>query len=126
MRLIDSMHRSDKKNTICAYYEYKFIRPVKLWQHYQSKKNQCNLSSEISNQKESWKKANIPRPHSPSPAPVIHIRRKDCRKEKLQTVIPIPDFESEPQKSELVEGQDYITEEEAKNWVNQNARKPKT
>jgi len=123
VRLIDSMPRSDKKDTACACCGYKFTRPAKLRQHYQSKKNQCNPPSEISSQKGGRKKANIPRPHSPSPAPVIHTRGRDRRKEKSQTVIPIPDPEPESQKSELVEGQDYITEEEAKNWVNPNARK---
>src|SRR3990170_8925552 len=130
------MPRSDKKNTACDCCGYKFTRPAKLRQHYQSKKNQCNPPPEISSQKGGRKKANIPRPRSPSPAPVIHTRGRDRRKEKSQTVIPIPNPEPEPQiiipqpvpesesqKSELVEGQDYITEEEAKNWVNPNARK---
>lgn len=46
MRLIDNMSRSDKKNITYVYYKYKFIRPVKLYQHYKSNKNQCSLPLE--------------------------------------------------------------------------------
>src|SRR3990170_108398 len=129
------MPRSDKKDTACACCGYKFTRPAKLRQHYQSKKNQCNPPPEISSQKESRKKANVPRSRSqsPAPAPVIHTKGKDRRKEKSKVVNPIPDPqlviqtpvpETESQKEAPILGLDYITEEEAKNWVNPNARKP--
>jgi hypothetical protein len=81
------MPRSDKKDTTCVCCGYKFTRPAKLRQHYQSKKNQCNPPSEISSQKEGRKKANVPRPCSPSPAPIVHAQGKDRRKEKPE---PIP------------------------------------
>ncbi|CAB4389187.1 unnamed protein product [Rhizophagus irregularis] len=61
------MPRSDKKDTTCVCCGYKFTRPAKLRQ---SKKNQCSPPPEISSQKEGRKKANIPRPRSPSPAPL--------------------------------------------------------
>ena len=135
MRLIDSMPRSDKKDTTCVCCGYKFTRPAKLRQHYQSKKNQCNSSPEISSQKEGRKKANVPRPHSPSPAPapVVHTKGKDQRKEKSKVVNPIlepqlviqtPVSETESQKEAPILGLDYNKEKEAKNWINLNARKP--
>ena len=45
-------------------------------------------------------------------------------KEKPHVVIPTPIPELESEKEALVFGVDYITEEEAKKWVNPNARKP--
>ncbi|CAB4384673.1 unnamed protein product [Rhizophagus irregularis] len=60
----------------------------------------------------------VPRPRSPSPAPIVHTKGKDRRREKPQMVNPTPVPELEPQ-------MDYITEKEAKNWVNPNARRPK-
>ena len=77
MRLIISMSKSDKKDTTCACYGYKFTRPAKLRQHYQSKKNQYSPPPKISNQKKGRKKANIPRPRSPSSASVVHTRGRD-------------------------------------------------
>ncbi|CAB4377813.1 unnamed protein product [Rhizophagus irregularis] len=72
------MPRSDKKDTTCVSCGYKFTRPAKLCQHYQSNKNQCSQPPEISSRKEGRKKANIPRPHSTSPttAPVVQKRRQ--------------------------------------------------
>ena len=46
-------------------------------------------------------------------------------KEKPHVVIPTPVPELEPEKEALVLGVDYITEEEAKNWISPNARKPR-
>ncbi|RIA80758.1 hypothetical protein C1645_838116 [Glomus cerebriforme] len=66
-------------------------------------------------------------------APVVHVRGKDRRKEKSKVVNPIPDLQlvnqtpvpvSEFQKEAPILGIDYITEEEAKNWISPNARKP--
>ena len=96
MRLIVSMPRSDKKDTTCACCGYKFTRPAKLRQHYQSKKNQCSPPPEISSQKEEQKKANIPRPRSPSPAPVVHTRGRDRRMEKPKAIPPTPEPELTP------------------------------
>ncbi|GBC19420.2 hypothetical protein GLOIN_2v1481003 [Rhizophagus irregularis DAOM 181602=DAOM 197198] len=45
------MPRSDKKDTTCACYDYKFTKPAKLRQHYQSNKNQCSLPPENINQR---------------------------------------------------------------------------
>ncbi|GET00114.1 hypothetical protein GLOIN_2v1480811 [Rhizophagus clarus] len=74
------MARSDKKNTTCASCGYKFTRPAKLRQHYQSNKNQCNKPPEDNTP------TPIPRPQSPPPAPVVHTRGKDRRKEKPEPI----------------------------------------
>src|SRR4051794_35844943 len=96
------MPRSDKKDTTCVCCGYKFTRPSKLRQHYQSIKNQCSPPPEISSQKEDRKKTNIPRPRSPSPtsAPVDHTRGKDRRREKPKIVIPTPEPELTPTKDQ--------------------------
>ncbi|GES88081.1 hypothetical protein GLOIN_2v1778520 [Rhizophagus clarus] len=46
-------------------------------------------------------------------------------KEKPYMVIPTPIPELESEKEALVLGVDYITKEEAKNWISPNARKPR-
>ncbi|GES87874.1 hypothetical protein GLOIN_2v1481003 [Rhizophagus clarus] len=78
--------RSDKKNRECNCCRKAFSTPQKLRQHYTSIKNQCSLLS-INNQPT--------RPQSSSPilAPVVHIKEKDRRKEKTQTVILKPTSE---------------------------------
>src|SRR5436190_23681418 len=122
------MARSDKKNRECISCRKAFSTPQKLRQHYKSNKNQCSLPLENNTQR------NVPRPRSPSPAPIDHIRGRDRRKEKPKVVNPIPDPqlviqtpvpETESQRGAPVLGRAYITEEEAKNWVNPNARKPR-
>ncbi|CAB4399429.1 unnamed protein product [Rhizophagus irregularis] len=42
-----------------------------------------------------------------------------------QMITPTPVLETESQRGAPVLGRDYITEKEAKNWVNPNARRPK-
>ncbi|CAB4410878.1 unnamed protein product [Rhizophagus irregularis] len=103
------MPRSDKKDTTCVCCGYKFTRPSKLRQHYQSKKNQCSPPPEISSQKECRKKANIPRPRSPSPtpAPIVHTRGKDRRMEKLKAIPPTSEPELTPP-SRQIQGDEYI------------------
>jgi len=81
--------------------------------------------------------ASIPKPDvAPTPetssqkgVPVVHTQGRDRRRENLKVVIPTPVHEPEPQRetpvpktSSLKKGIDYITEEEAKRWVNPNAR----
>ena len=92
MRLIDNMPRSDKKDTTCVCCGYKFTRPAKLRQHYKSNKNQCNQPPENNtNQRNAHIPLNIPR--SRSPAPVIHVRERDRRKEvprKVRSQSPTP------------------------------------
>ncbi|CAB5161305.1 unnamed protein product [Rhizophagus irregularis] len=103
------MPRSDKKDTTCACCGYKFTRPAKLRQHYQSKKNQCSPPPEISSQKEGQKKANIPRPRSPSPtpAPIVHTRGRDRRMEKPKAIPPTPEPELAPPSGQN-QGDKYI------------------
>src|SRR2546421_5699819 len=59
-----------------------------------------------------------PRSLSPTPAPVDHTKGKDQRKEKPNVVIQTPVPELEPKKELPILSRDYITEEEAKNWLN--------
>src|ERR1043165_8622180 len=80
------MARSDKKNTTCVCCGYKFTRPAKLRQHYQSNKNQCNQPPEDNTQR------SVPRPLSPTPAPVVYTRENDRRREK-----PEPIQENDPE-----------------------------
>ncbi|PKC51725.1 hypothetical protein RhiirA1_483129 [Rhizophagus irregularis] len=103
------MPRSDKKDTTCACCGYKFTRPAKLRQHYQSKKNQCSPPPEISSQKEGQKKANIPRPRSPSPtpAPIVHTRGRDRQMEKPKAIPPTPEPELAPPSGQN-QGDKYI------------------
>ncbi|GES96287.1 hypothetical protein GLOIN_2v1481003 [Rhizophagus clarus] len=77
------MARSDKKNRECICCRKAFSTPQKLRQHYTSTKNQCSLPS-INNQ------PTEPRSPSSIPAPVVHTRGRDRRKEKTQTVITKP------------------------------------
>src|SRR5688572_6377864 len=79
------MARSDKKNTTCISCGYKFTRPAKLRQHYQSNKNQCNQPPEDNTP------TPVPRPQSPPPDPVVHTRGKDRRREKPE---PIPKIQA--------------------------------
>jgi hypothetical protein len=84
------------------------------------------------------KSSEIPRPRSPSPAPIVHTKGKDRRREKpqkviptpvsnpeSQTVTPTPVLEIESQRNAPELGRDYISEEEAKNLIDPNARRPK-
>ncbi|RIA90973.1 hypothetical protein C1645_822640 [Glomus cerebriforme] len=87
------MARSDKKNCKCICCRKTFSTLQKLCQHYKSNKNQCSLPLENNTQRNS------------------------------QLVIQTPVLETEFQKEASVLGLDYITEEEAKNWISLNARK---
>jgi hypothetical protein len=102
---------------------------------YKSNKNQCNPTSvtQVLSNSIRPKSPEISRPRSPSPAPIVHTKGKDRRREKPQKVnptlvfepesqmlTPTPVPETESQKEAPVLGIDYITEEEAK-----NAKRPK-
>ncbi|GBC08750.1 hypothetical protein RclHR1_08350020 [Rhizophagus clarus] len=86
------MVRKDKKNRICECYGKTLATPQKLCQHYSSTKNQCSLPSENNNNQRRINTPKVtrpirsksPRPRSPSlvPAPVVHTKGKDRRKEK--------------------------------------------
>ncbi|PKC50238.1 hypothetical protein RhiirA1_486975, partial [Rhizophagus irregularis] len=91
------MPRSDKKDTTCVCCGYKFTRPAKLRQHYQK----------ISSQKEGQKKANIPRPRSLSPAPIVHTWGRDRRMEKPKAIPPTPEPELAPPSGQN-QGDKYI------------------
>src|SRR6266496_100158 len=124
------MAQKDKKNRTCECCDKTLATPQKLRQHYSSIKNQCSLPSENINQRRVCTpkvvrpQSQIPVPNpvrSKSPAPIVHVRGKDRRKEKPQVIIPA--FVPEPEEAPVL-GRDYITEEEAKRWVNPNARNP--
>ncbi|CAG8488576.1 156_t:CDS:2, partial [Rhizophagus irregularis] len=92
------MPRSDKKDTTCACYDYKFTKPAKLRQHYQSNKNQCSLPPENINQR----RVRIPKvsksihpksPTSKTSAPLVHTQGRDRRMEQPKAVIPTPEPE---------------------------------
>ena len=117
------MPRSDKKNRTCDRCGKECANPNKLREHL-NRKFKCKPKPI---RPKSPELQPPPRPRSPSPtsAPVDHTKGKDRRKEKPNVVIQTPVPELEPKKELPILGRDYITEEEAKNWVNPNARKPR-
>ncbi|PKB96142.1 hypothetical protein RhiirA5_435370, partial [Rhizophagus irregularis] len=130
------MARSDKKNRTCDRCGKECANPNKLREHL-NRKFKCKPKPV---QQKSPERQPPPRPRSPSPAPapIVHTKGKDRRREKPQMVnptpvpelepqmiTPTPVLETESQRGAPVLGRDYITENEAKNWVNPNARRPK-
>ena len=112
--------RSDKKDTICKRCGHECSTPQKLREHLK-RKNPCKP---LQKQKEV---AFIQQAIQPSKIKV-QIESSNVNisnKEKPHVVIPTPVPELESKKESPVLGVDYITEEEAKNWVNPNARKPR-
>jgi hypothetical protein len=99
------MARKDKKNRTCVSCGKSVATPQKLRQHYRSAKNNCNP----------------PNVRQPIPTPEVQTPEPTPEPEAIQTPVPEP----EPQKKAPKLGDDYITEEEAKNWVSPNDRKPK-
>src|SRR3989337_3700161 len=98
------MARKDKKNRTCVSCGKSVATPQKLRQHYRSPKNNCNpqnvrhLASTLE----------------------VQTQEPTLKPEVIQT--PVSELES--QKKAPILGDEYITEEEAKNWINPNARKP--
>ncbi len=122
------MPRSDKKNRTCDRCGKECANPNKLREHL-NRKFKCKPKPI---RPKSPELQPPPRPRSPSPVLIDHVRGRDRRKEKPKVVNPIPDLQvvtptpvpkTESQRDAPVFGRDYITEEEAKNWVNPNARK---
>jgi hypothetical protein len=98
------MARKDKKNRTCVSCGKTVASPQKLRQHYRSTKNECNSQ-------------NV---HQPTLIPEVQIPEPTPEPEVIQTPVPEP----ETQKKAPILGDDYITEEEAKNWISPNTRKP--
>ena len=122
------MPRSDKKNRTCDRCGKECANPNKLREHL-NRKFKCKPKPI---RPKSPELQPPPRPRSPSPVLIDHVRGRDRRKEKPKVVNPIPDLQvvtptpvpkTESQRDAPVLGRDYITEEEAKNWVNPNVRK---
>jgi hypothetical protein len=124
--------RSDKKDTICKRCGHECSTPQKLREHLK-RKNPCKP---LQKQKEV---ASIQMPiqvpiqkanqhaiqASEIKAQVESSSVNISNKEKPYVVLPTPVPELEPEKEAPVLGIDYITEEEAKNWISLNARKPR-
>jgi hypothetical protein len=120
--------RNDKKDTICKRCGHECSTPQKLREHLK-RKNPCKP---IQKQKEV---ASIQTPIQVSiqkdnqaseiKAQIESSSVNMSNKEKSHVVIPTPVPELESEKEAPVLGIDYITEEEAKNWVSPNARKPR-
>ncbi|GES97686.1 hypothetical protein GLOIN_2v1481003 [Rhizophagus clarus] len=128
------MVRKDKKNRICECYGKTLATPQKLCQHYSSTKNQCSLPSENNNNQRRINTPKVtrpirsksPRPRSPSlvPAPVVHTKGKDRRKEKVTpTLIPEPELEKELPKTKTVITSSKPGEVERQDAHDRNARK---
>ncbi|GES86542.1 hypothetical protein GLOIN_2v1477922 [Rhizophagus clarus] len=98
------MARKDKKNRTCESCGKTVASPQKLRQHYRSAKNNCNPTNVC------------------QPALTIEVQTPKPTPES--EVIQTPVHEPESQKKAPIHGEDYITEEEAKNWISPNARKP--
>ncbi|CAG8608065.1 8810_t:CDS:1, partial [Ambispora gerdemannii] len=124
--------RSDKKNTICKRCGHECSTLQKLREHLKRK----NLCKPLQKQKEvasiqtpiqvPIQKANLQAIQAPEiKAQVESSSVNMSNKEKPHVVIPTLVPELEPEKEAPVLGVDYITEEEAKNWVSPNARKPR-
>jgi hypothetical protein len=116
--------RSDKKDTICKCCGHKCSTPQKLREHLK-RKNLCKL---LQKQKEVafiQKASQQAIQASEIKVQVESSSVNMSNKEKPHVVIPssVPELESE--KEAPVLGVDYITEEEAKNWISPNARKPR-
>ncbi|GES91554.1 hypothetical protein GLOIN_2v1480811 [Rhizophagus clarus] len=98
------MARKDKKNRTCECCGKTVASPQKLRQHYSSEKNNCSP----------------PNVRQPALTTKVQTPEPTYKPEVIQTPIHKP----ESQKKDPIHGDDYITEEEAKNWVSPNARKP--
>ncbi|PKY62894.1 hypothetical protein RhiirA4_490268 [Rhizophagus irregularis] len=95
--------RSDKKDTICKCCGHECLTPQKLREHLK-RKNPCKplqKQKEVANQQA--------------------IQASKIKAQVILTLVP----ELEPEKEVPILGVDYITEEEAKNWVSPKARKPR-
>jgi hypothetical protein len=106
--------RSDKKDTTCKRCGKVCANPNKLREHLR-RKNPCKP---LQKQKEV---ASIQVPIQKANLQAIQVPEVQV---ESSSVVSTPVPEIEPEKKALVLGIDYITEEEAKKWVNPNARKP--
>ncbi|CAG8797896.1 9433_t:CDS:1, partial [Gigaspora rosea] len=113
--------RSDKKDTICKRCGHECSTPQKLREHLK-RKNPCKP---LQKQKE------VASIQAPIQVPIQKATQQAIQTSEIKAqgkphvVIPILVPELEPEKEAPVLGNDYITEEEAKNWVSPNARKPR-
>ncbi|PKK60229.1 hypothetical protein RhiirC2_793631 [Rhizophagus irregularis] len=124
--------RSDKKGTTCKRCGRECSTPQKLREHLK-RKNPCKplqkqkevasiqTPIQVSIQEANQQAIQASEINAQVESSSVNISNK----EKSHVVIPTPIPELEPEKEAPVLGVDYITEEEAKNWVSPNARKPK-
>jgi hypothetical protein len=129
---MDRKTRSDKKDTICKRCGHECSTPQKLREHIK-RKNPCKP---LQKQKEVASiQAPIQVPIQKAIQQVIQtseikaqavsssVNMSNKKKPHVVTPTPVPELDLE--KKALVLGVDYITEEEAKNWISPNARKPR-
>src|SRR5215469_11468394 len=108
--------RSDKKGTTCPCCGHKCSTPQKL-REYLKRKNPCKPLQE---------RKDVAFTKVPIQASIQEFKQHPIRESvqtsepELQTTGHDPAF-----KPELIHRRDYITEEEAKKWINPNARKPR-
>jgi hypothetical protein len=107
--------RSDKKGTTCERCGHRCSTPQRLREYLKRK----NLCKPLQDQKD------VASTKVPIQAPIQEFKQHPIR-ESVQ--ISEPELQTTAQnpasKPELIHGIDYITKEEAKKWVNPNARKP--
>ena len=120
--------RSDKKDTICKRCGHECSTSQKLREHLK-RKNPCKSlqkQKEVAYIQVPIQKANQQAIQASKIKTQVESSSVNMsNKKKPHVVIPTSVPELEPEKEALVLGIDYITEEEAKNWVSPNARKPR-
>ena len=94
------MAKKDKKNRTCISYSKTVVTLQKLRQHYKSPKNNYNPQ-------------NV---HQLVSTSEVQIQEPTSKIEVIQTLVP----KLESQKKAPILEDDYITEEEAKNWISSN------
>ncbi|CAB5214196.1 unnamed protein product [Rhizophagus irregularis] len=121
--------RSDKKGTTCKRCGRECSTPQKLREHLK-RKNPCKPLQKQKEVASIQTPIQVPIQEANQQASEIKAQVKSSsvnmsNKKKPHVVIPTSIPKLEPKKEAPVLGVDYITEEEAKNWISPNARKPR-
>ena len=121
--------RSDKKGTTCKRCGRECSTPQKLREHLK-RKNPCKPLQKQKEVASIQTPIQVPIQEANQQASEIKAQVESSsvnmsNKKKSHVVIPTSVSELEPEKEAPVLGVDYITEEEAKNWISPNARKPR-
>ncbi|RIA97194.1 hypothetical protein C1645_814444 [Glomus cerebriforme] len=121
--------RSDKKGTTCKHCGRECSTPQKLREHLK-RKNPCKPLQKQKEVASIQTPIQVPIQEANQQASEIKAQVESSsvnmsNKKKPHVVIPTSVPELEPEKEAPVLGVDYITEEEAKNWISPNAQKPR-